>query len=401
MSLSSPPLPFSSLSRQRVSFAIVAQITHAIAQGTMPLGSCLPTEPQLMEHFGVGRNALREAIKILEAFGLVVIRRGSGTFLQDTCTFDLLAPLFLRLLWTAPSHQDLTDAFQALAHAQQALDKPAAGRSPAPQDETIFSQLVTLVHSLFRGQDAPAAPCLNNAPWTSEKLPASRRIFWQMVQDLADQTIAPGDKLPTEQALMERFSVSRNVVREAIKALEATGIVEIRRPEGTFVSPCNDTFPTFVDTGVYSRILAHHGSGQFLRLKICLRDAVFYTASEKASLEGRQQFSALSTAFAQLLQDPAPQLAACTAALDALNDQLSLLCANPLLQQTEQVILDISAQSRHNFLVKALQTGRQKEVAQSYLRDADILMTRDRAAIPAAMEQKLSLWLSLNIMESP
>ena len=103
MPSSPPPIAFSSLARGRVSFEIVAQVTQAIAQGSIPLGSYLPTEPQLMAQFGVGRNALREAIKILEAFGLVTVRRGAGTYVQDSCTFDLLVPLFLRLLWLSPT----------------------------------------------------------------------------------------------------------------------------------------------------------------------------------------------------------------------------------------------------------------------------------------------------------
>ena len=60
MPSSPPPIAFSSLARGRVSFEIVAQVTQAIAQGSIPLGSYLPTEPQLMAQFGVGRNALRE-----------------------------------------------------------------------------------------------------------------------------------------------------------------------------------------------------------------------------------------------------------------------------------------------------------------------------------------------------
>lgn len=123
---------------------LVAQVTQAIAQGSIPLGSYLPTEPQLMAQFGVGRNALREAIKILEAFGLVTVRRGAGTYVQDSCTFDLLVPLFLRLLWLSPTEEDLQGAFQGLDHAR-ALDPPTQG------EESIFGQIVPLVHFLFRG----------------------------------------------------------------------------------------------------------------------------------------------------------------------------------------------------------------------------------------------------------
>lgn len=51
----------------------------------------------------------------------------------------------------------------------------------------------------------------------------------------------PGDKLPTEMELAEKFEVSRTSVREALSALHLTGILEIRQGEGIFVkrSPSN------------------------------------------------------------------------------------------------------------------------------------------------------------------
>lgn len=45
----------------------------------------------------------------------------------------------------------------------------------------------------------------------------------------------PGERLPTEQAMVRRFSVSRTVVREAVAALRADGLVEPRQGSGVFV----------------------------------------------------------------------------------------------------------------------------------------------------------------------
>lgn len=45
----------------------------------------------------------------------------------------------------------------------------------------------------------------------------------------------PGDKLPTERALIESFGVSRTVVREALSRLQADGLVESRQGAGVFV----------------------------------------------------------------------------------------------------------------------------------------------------------------------
>ena len=51
--------------------------------------------------------------------------------------------------------------------------------------------------------------------------------------------LKPGDRLPSERELSERFQVSRPTVREAMKALHFLGVVEIHHGGGAFVSALN------------------------------------------------------------------------------------------------------------------------------------------------------------------
>jgi len=53
---------------------------------------------------------------------------------------------------------------------------------------------------------------------------------------IASGELAPGDKLPTERALVERFGVSRNTVRGALKVLEERGKITRMIGRGTFVT---------------------------------------------------------------------------------------------------------------------------------------------------------------------
>ncbi|MCL2588509.1 MAG: FadR family transcriptional regulator [Oscillospiraceae bacterium] len=53
---------------------------------------------------------------------------------------------------------------------------------------------------------------------------------------IASKKLQPGDRVPSEQEMIELFGVGRSTVREAIKLLVAENVVEIHRGKGTFVS---------------------------------------------------------------------------------------------------------------------------------------------------------------------
>lgn len=75
--------------------------------------------------------------------------------------------------------------------------------------------------------------------------PAGRsRQAQQAIQDAIKELIlaeglVTGDPMPTEAELMERLGISRNSVREALKALQAVEIVEVRHGFGTYVGDCS------------------------------------------------------------------------------------------------------------------------------------------------------------------
>lgn len=72
-----------------------------------------------------------------------------------------------------------------------------------------------------------------------ESLGRSDNLADEIAEQLRDrilkETLSPGQRLPTEQALGAQFGVSRNVIREAIARLKLTGLVETRHGVGTFV----------------------------------------------------------------------------------------------------------------------------------------------------------------------
>lgn len=63
----------------------------------------------------------------------------------------------------------------------------------------------------------------------------SQEVVDELSRRIGDGLLKPGDKLPTEAAIMRELDVSRTVVREAISRLQAAGLVETRHGIGTFV----------------------------------------------------------------------------------------------------------------------------------------------------------------------
>ncbi|MDR3587916.1 MAG: FadR/GntR family transcriptional regulator [Desulfosporosinus sp.] len=71
----------------------------------------------------------------------------------------------------------------------------------------------------------------------------TQKIYEQIVDQIgqlvAEGQLKPGDRLPSERELVERFQVSRASIREAISALEVMGLIEVRSGEGTYIRQVN------------------------------------------------------------------------------------------------------------------------------------------------------------------
>lgn len=69
-------MTFRSVKRRKIHEDVASQIEDAIISGSLAEGDNLPSERDLMESFGVGRPAVREALLLLERTGLVQLTTG-------------------------------------------------------------------------------------------------------------------------------------------------------------------------------------------------------------------------------------------------------------------------------------------------------------------------------------
>ncbi|AXF57277.1 FadR/GntR family transcriptional regulator [Salicibibacter kimchii] len=71
----------------------------------------------------------------------------------------------------------------------------------------------------------------------------SKKIYEQVADHIKERIdngeLQPGDRLASVERLARQYDVGRSAVREALSALKAVGLVDIRHGEGTFVKAAN------------------------------------------------------------------------------------------------------------------------------------------------------------------
>jgi len=119
---------------------------------------------------------------------------------------------------------------------------------------------------------------------TSSTLQRHETLTAQLVKALTERidkgAFKPGDKLPSEQELIEEFGVSRTVVREAISSLRASGLVTTQQGVGAFVLRPASERPFRIDEAgldLLKEVVA------VLELRICLEAEAAALAAQRRS----------------------------------------------------------------------------------------------------------------------
>lgn len=86
------------IQKANLSKLVVDKIKEGIINKTLNPGDFLPSENELSEKIGVGKSSVREAVKMLEAIGVVKIKKGYGSQIVDSIDSSVLNPLVFQLL---------------------------------------------------------------------------------------------------------------------------------------------------------------------------------------------------------------------------------------------------------------------------------------------------------------
>ncbi|MGC4935253.1 FadR/GntR family transcriptional regulator [Gordonia sp. DT30] len=127
----------------RTSSLVVDRMHELIRDNVWPVGARIPAEPELVEQFGVGRNTIREAVRALEHSGLLMPRRGDGTYVRSR-------NVLVGALTRATPDPVLTD----LVSTRRALETEAAELAAQRADADDIARLRAKLEAAVAALDA-------------------------------------------------------------------------------------------------------------------------------------------------------------------------------------------------------------------------------------------------------
>jgi DNA-binding FadR family transcriptional regulator len=213
------------------------------------------------------------------------------------------------------------------------------------------------------------------------------RLYEQIVQQIEDSimkgTLKPGDQLPAERELAEKFGVSRTAVREAVKALRERGLVEAFSGRGTFIT--NGTAQVIRQSlDFITRSGVGDGSANLAELRSILEPEIAGLAAVRAD-EGH--LAGMREAFAVMETSSSDSEAFIEADLD-FHLALAETAANPLVLSLIDSIVGLLREQRTEIYhveggAKRGQFHHQRILEAMTAKDAN----RARAAMRAHLDQ--------------
>ncbi|MFJ7749023.1 FadR/GntR family transcriptional regulator [Arthrobacter sp. NPDC097144] len=201
--------------------ALQKDIMDLILESNLEAGSPLPTEAELCATLGVGRNTLRESLKVLQALGVVEIRHGYGMFVAPTNLDALTAGLTFR--GRLSLRQQGKEALE-LVDVRQTLESGLIGQAMSLMTEEHLARIEDTVREMesLADEGRPLAGVDSEfhrqlfAPLDNELLTHLMSVFWDVYSQIH---AAAGMKAANLHSTALRHREIYEAVRSGDKAL--------------------------------------------------------------------------------------------------------------------------------------------------------------------------------------
>ena len=203
-----------------------------------------------------------------------------------------------------------------------------------------------------------------------------QQIIDTFTQELLAGRLQPGDQIPPEIELSEAFGVARNTVREAIKILVAMGVLEIRRPVGTFV--CDGFQDPMLSPMIYGVILSRGNSyDELMDLREIIETGTMLTVIRNASDEEIASMEGPLNALRKACRKKKPQVQEVFSLDDAFHHQVMALSHNRIVERIADTVRTMTYDMRRESVQLMLESGRAEELYAAHEKLFRILQTRD------------------------
>jgi GntR family transcriptional regulator, transcriptional repressor for pyruvate dehydrogenase complex len=89
--------------------SVIDRIREALLRRDLKPGDYLPSETELTQTLGVSKSSVREAVKMLQAMGVVEVRRGQGTLVRTHPGAAYISPMIFQLILESGYPEDLVE----------------------------------------------------------------------------------------------------------------------------------------------------------------------------------------------------------------------------------------------------------------------------------------------------
>jgi len=203
----------------------------------------------------------------------------------------------------------------------------------------------------------------------------SARIYAEIVRQvkqlIAEGKLKSGDRLPPERDLAEKFVVSRTSVREALRALESRGLIEIRAGDGAFVRDIS--VETLIEPLALVILPHREAVGELFEARRLLEPAIATLAARRATPEEIAEMERILKAQGKEVAEGRTGVAQDA----AFHAALAGSAHNRAISRIVNALMDLLTQSRE----ESLQTpGRPARSHRDHLRILEAIRRRDEMA---------------------
>jgi GntR family transcriptional regulator, transcriptional repressor for pyruvate dehydrogenase complex len=208
----------------------------------------------------------------------------------------------------------------------------------------------------------------------------STRIYEEIVRQIktmiGEGRLKSGDQLPPERDLAEKFLVSRTSVREALRALESVGLIEIRPGEGTFVREIS--VEALVEPLALVLLSQRAMIEELFEARRMLEPAIAGLAARRATAEEVQEMERILEAQAKEIESGNTGLAQDA----AFHAAIGTAAHNRAITRIVHAVMDLLAQSREESISTP---GRPTRSHEDHRRILTAIRAGDAAAAERAM----------------